>query len=162
MKRLELCLLAVLLLGVSGCQKEEPTKKQDVQEEKQDENTDENTAFTNQYGSIDTIVGNEITVKLAKNPFSEGDVGEEGSDGEMVAAVLVSSSEAGKDEGNTGANERIELEYLDESADFVIPAGVKIYSSNGKELTVKDLVKGDTVQVVQDNQGNIVNITKYE
>lgn len=159
MKKLGLCLLALLMLGLSGCQKKEVIKEPELKEEKQAEDT----AYTNQYGSIDTIVGNELTVKLAKNPFEENVVeNDKGSDGEIVAATLTSAVASSGEEGESGAKERIELEYTDENLDLIIPAGVKIMNSAGKELTVKDLAKGDIVQVVQDTQGNIVNITKYE
>lgn len=103
------------------------------------------------YGTITSVVGNEIELALVKMPEVEEPSEEEieGAD-ELPAttdAVLMtpaSESTASVDEGEN-------VEYTGENLTITIPAGVTIYSM-GQESTMSAVKKGSLVSVAVDNK----------
>lgn len=81
----------------------------------------------------------------------------------MPATVMTPATEAGAAEGGqTGAEERTELEYTGESKDFVIPGGLKISGANGEEKQLSDIKKGSILGVFTGEDGLVTEVVLYE
>ena len=116
------------------------------------------------YGRVNQVAGNELTLDLAKLPGDDtADSAPQDEDGEMPATVMTPATEAGAAEGGqTGAEERTELEYTGESKDFVIPGGLKISGANGEEKQLSDIKKGSILGVFTGEDGLVTEVVLYE
>lgn len=177
MKKTVLTTLSIIsLTGLVGCNTNTPNgdeiPKQEVSVEGNENNlTSENIEVTENdfqsmsqvYGKIKSVVGNEIEVSLAKNPFEfEDEAGEENGigDGELSASVIVTESiavsPAVESEGGDltfgivgmDGQEPLELEYTGETKSFTIPTGTRILNFlTGGEGTFSDLKEGSVISI---------------
>lgn len=116
--------------------------------------TDEEFATMKQtYGKITSVIGNEIEVSIANNPFLNSEEGEEElPEGGMVAMETtdsIAAAPAGEGEisGDILMNEnKLELEYTGETESYTIPTGTIIFSMNGQG-TINDLKEGSVVSI---------------
>ncbi len=133
------------------------------------------------FGKVKSLVGNEVTLDLAKIPANEN-ASEDGKE-EVAAAAITNSasvSVTGEDSGdgdgktNIGSYDangnvissndipKIELEYTGETKDLTIPAGLQIFDVMGKEVKMADLKEGNVLMITQDEKGVILSMTVME
>ena len=103
------------------------------------------------FGKVKTVVGNEIELELAKEPFSEDDEepkSEEEAGGSMAAATLTPSSTATSIENLP----KMELEYTGETKSMTLPAGVSIMNK-GVEGDLSAIKEGSVVMIIASENG---------
>ena len=102
------------------------------------------------FGKISAIMGNEFEVSIANDPFEgvEETVGETDDEEGAQASMSTPASDGVAPEGEDyGAEDRIELEYTGETKTFTIPAGVEICKSNGEEVKLPSVKKGEVISI---------------
>ena len=116
------------------------------------------------YGRVSEVAGNELTLDLAKLPgVDDAASAPADEDGEMPAMVMTPATEAGEGTGGqTGAEERTELDYTGESRDFIIPGGLKITGADGSEKQLTDVKKGSVLAIFADGSGQVTEVVLYE
>lgn len=175
-------LSAVLLAGLVGCSSGEApdTNSNDINESNQNKTeqvTDNNEANTNEaesytavYGKVKKVIGNEIDLSLAKDPYAnmeEGD--EEESDApQNVPAAMADSIELapGVDPGSLGIDESLikapegmDLEYTGEEESYTLPTGVSVMNyKTYSEGSVNDIKEGSVVCLRVSGTGDIQKI----
>lgn len=142
------------------------------------------------FGKVKSLVGNELTLDLAKQP--EGGNAETGEDGEGYASFITNPAQSitvtekadggGEASGDTdvkigyyaedgsgdlkiiGGDDmpKLELEYTGETEDITIPAGLQIFDMFGKEVKMADLKEGNVLMVMQKEDGSIESIAVME
>ncbi|EGC91819.1 MULTISPECIES: hypothetical protein [Turicibacter] len=169
---------AMVLVGLVGCGFNIPTDKETPKQEVAGEGTtvssgeNETADFQNVtqvYGKVKSIIGNEIEVSLAKNPFElseeelealEGEIELEGGM-EIGQAVTVTDSIAAMPSDGEGGNfslligeqEPLELGYTGETKSFTIPTGTTILNYlTGGEGSINDIKEGSVIAIAMDGE----------
>lgn len=178
------------MMGCSGTnqtdQKQDVETNQVVAPEKPPVEEKE-VSLTSHFGKVEKVIGNEISLKLAKQPTIVGsETGEEinlddfeitystNPDGNIVGQVgsisgAVSGGGIQPGESITISGEDLEsfistegkysnLDYLGESKSMTIPAGVEIFNSaTGKEGKLTDIKEGSILTVYMDEETSTVS-----
>lgn len=109
------------------------------------------------FGKIGEIVGNEVTIQLAKMPEVEEPPAQESGSGEdlpmgdMSATLLVPAQPAGSVDAGGG----MDMEFTGENVKINVPAGLDIRDSAGQPITVNALTKGNVIQFTVDNMDDL-------
>ena len=158
----------MVLVGLVGCGSNIPTDKETVISPGDNETADFQNV-TQVYGKVKSIIGNEIEVSLAKNPFElseeelealEGEIELEGGM-EIGQAVTVTDSIAAMPSDVEGGNfslligeqEPLELEYTGETKSFTIPTGTTILNYlTGGEGSINDIKEGSVIAIAMDGE----------
>ena len=163
---------AMVLVGLVGCGFNIPTDKETPKQEVAGEGTtvssgeNETADFQNVtqvYGKVKSIIGNEIEVSLAKNPFELSEEELEALEGgmEIGQAVTVTDSIAAMPSDGEGGNfslligeqEPLELEYTGETKSFTIPTGTTILNYlTGGEGSINDIKEGSVIAIAMDGE----------
>lgn len=185
MKRiLVIGLCIVMAIGVVGCSK----NKSEGNGDKENTVVEENGGFPEVvlFGKIKKIVGNQIELEIAKDPSfgdtyygdsSSGEVGEGDvitGEVEVVEGTITSEASSGSDASNSddmlGMLEqeeyKLELEYVGETKELTIPAGVKIFNlKTGKNENLSALKSGSVIRIYADGtveSPSIINLDIVE
>lgn len=174
----------VIAAGVVGCSKNESGDTGNKGNTPIEENTEIPEVIL--FGKIKKIVGNQVELEIAKDPSFGWDDGnfssEAGSEGDIdkgdvesiEGTTLVDSNEslegAPDDEVINDMMEqnepKLELEYVGESKEFTIPAGVKIFNLKlGKDENMTALKNGSVIRVYANgtkDSPSVVNIDIVE
>ena len=107
------------------------------------------------FGQVQEIVGNEVTLLLAKEPEAEAPPeSEDGGRVTMDAVEMVPATEAGAaTEG--GVPPAQQIEYTGETVTVTLPAGLKILDSTGQETTLSALAKGSLITLGVDGKDTL-------
>ena len=171
MKKILLSGLVIsLALGVTACNSTNENND-NIMETKNESNVEEKIDKEKQliYGKVKSIVGNEIEFELAKNAekdlekITKGELEEleelENEKGEIPAATMTPSMEATDENkvsvGDIEKNEPlVELEFIGESKDIIIPTGVQINILSARSGEGLSVIKEGTYLrlVVDDNK----------
>ncbi len=174
-------LSAVLLAGLVGCSSGAETNKNSTpsgesnqnQTEQVTENNESNetgmTQVTEVYGKVKKVVGNEIQLSVAKNPY-ENTEGESDSDNETSEGVPAEMADAiqfapgtdqaiidayGHKEGVIAASKGMDLEYTGEEQSYTIPTGVSVMNEvTLAEGSMNDIKEGSVIALSISGTGN--------
>ncbi len=141
-------------------------------------------------GKVKSMVGNEISLDLAKlagDETPEGGEGEEGATMAPAQSITVTTDEGESAGGESGGEEapkvgyyaadgsgnvtaigggddmpKLELEYTGETKDISVPAGIQIFDLFGKEMKIADLKEGNVLMVSMRPDGSLDLITVME
>lgn len=118
------------------------------------------------YGKVKQIIGNEITIRLARLPETEGESQDQLPEGGAIQgapldagaqSVPAAGAVAANSSGTGEAEEHLELDYLDEEKTFTIPAGTMIYDqASGQEVPLSSLKKGAVLMIVSAQETDAV------
>lgn len=165
---------AIVLGGLVGCGANTPTNNETLNQDisaggdttgvSGETETVDFQNVTQLYGKVKSVIGNEIELSLAKNPFElseeELEGGIEGSVEIGQAITVTESAMAIPAEGGDmqndlvlGDQEPLELEYTGETQSFIIPTGVSIlnYLTGGKG-SIDDIKEGSVISIVMNGE----------
>ena len=159
-KIITLFLVGILALSMAACA---PADQQNLPLAGEENGTGEAANWTTEYGKITKLVGNKMTIDLAKSPEEEAPESE--GDGEVAASISEPAQQAG--DGGMGAaasrpENKMELEYTGESKEIMLPAGTTIVGLSGDEGKMTDLKEGSVVMMAVDEQGSVVSVIVLE
>lgn len=105
------------------------------------------------FGKVTKIVGNELELKIGKNPIEEKEVSEEKSDSNNKGEVSAAKS------GEAKSIEDLpkELDYTGEEMSLKVDAGVEVVDQ-GKEANLTAIKKGAIVAVEIDEKEKVKTI----
>lgn len=125
------------------------------------------------FGKVKNLLGNQLTVRLAKQPDAPADEDaplqsdDEGADtaqGTVVAAATMTLAAAADTVSDVEAEERMELEWLDEEKVFTLPAGLRITDrASGQTVTMDSIGKSDVLMLtVDESSGSVLEVVIWE
>lgn len=125
------------------------------------------------FGKVKNLLGNQLTVRLAKQPDAPADEDaplqsdDEGADtaqGTVVAAATMTLAVAADTVSDVEAEERMELEWLDEEKVFTLPAGLRITDrASGQTVTMDSIGKSDVLMLtVDESSGSVLEVVIWE
>lgn len=125
------------------------------------------------FGKVKNLLGNQLTVRLAKQPdapadedvpVQSGDEGEDTEQGAVVAAATMTLAAAADAVSDVEAEERMELEWLDEEKVFTLPAGLRITDrASGQTVTMDSIGKSDVLMLtVDESSGSVLEVVIWE
>lgn len=159
MKKVLVVIMSILMVfSITACGKKKKAPSNNNIGSNNEINIEDYDVF---YGKISSIAGNEFDVSLAKDPFEGiGDDTEKPDNGEESTPVVSSTPamEGVAPEGEKGgAENRIELEYTGETKSLTIPTGVEIYKSNGEEVQLSSVKKGEVISIMVNKKSGVVS-----
>ncbi|MBE5107905.1 hypothetical protein IGI01_22425 [Bacillus thuringiensis] len=144
-----------LFFLITGCKnvteknntEQSTNKMQSVEKEEQSAQTDI------KFGKVTKIVGNELELKIGKNPIEEEKVSEEKSDSNNKGEVPAAKSSEAKSVEDLPK----ELEYTGEEMSLKVNAGVEVVDQ-GKKANLTAIKKGAIVVVEIDKKEKVKTI----
>lgn len=162
-------LCTMLLGGVVGCSSQEGSKPNQTQSNELNQNkteqlesndeVNEDPVYTAIYGKVKKVIGNEIELSLAMNPYDELEDGE--GDSEMSDSFAPEMADSiqllpdadpelveqfGEPDTIISPTAGMELEYTGEEESYIIPTGVNIMNyKTFSEGSMNDIKEGSVI-----------------
>lgn len=174
-------LSAVLLAGLVGCSSGAETNKNSTPSGESNQNQTEQVTENNEssetgitqviqvFGKVKKVVGNEIQLSVAKDPYA-GMLDESDSDDEVMDAIPAEMADAiqfapgvdpaiieayGHKEGVIPPSQGVELEYTGEEQSYTIPTGVSVMNDvTLAEGSMNDIKEGSVIALSISGTGN--------